>query len=115
MAFADEALLEAMKLQDESPDDPRHRRAAKVAHAKSEFTVDELADKVGERVWIRCISELAPWADEKPLKFWKEYFVKIDEAIALDERRFAVILHSRESMKPQVKPANTLQLKKQGA
>jgi hypothetical protein len=115
MAFADEALLEAMKLQDESPDDPRHRRQAKVIYAKSEFTQDELAEKCGERVWVRCISELGPWADDKPMRFWKEYFIKIEEAIVLDEKRFAVILHSRESMKPQVKPANTLQLKKQGA
>lgn len=100
MSLTDEELLSQMSLQEESPDDPRQRRSAKVVYAKSEYSVAELQAKFGERVWVRCVSECGPWADEKQMKYWKEYYIKIDEAVMLDERRFAVILHSREALTP---------------
>jgi hypothetical protein len=118
MALSDEELLEQLKIQDESPDDPRQRREVKQVFAKSEFTLDELK-KLGDRVWVRCISDAKPhFTDDKgalkPMGYWREYQVTPAEAIMLDERRFVVVLHSRESMKqPQEAPAKTvLQLKK---
>lgn len=100
MALSDEDLLAQMNLQEESPDDPRQRRVQKLVFAKSEFSVQELKAKFGERIWVRCVSECGPWADEKQMKYWKEYYIKVDEAVMLDERRFAVILHSREALAP---------------
>lgn len=95
----DEELLAQMALQEESPDDPRQRRIPKPKYAVSEFKLDDLKKKVGERVWVKCITDLQPWADEKPMKMWKDYFIKVEEAILLDEKRFAVILHSQVAMK----------------
>jgi hypothetical protein len=105
----DDELLAQMALQEESPDDPRQRRQKKITYAQSEYTAGELKEKVGDRVWIKCISELQPWADDKPLKFWGNYFVTAEDAISLDERRFAVILHSKEALNQQEKP-KTLKL-----
>lgn len=98
----DEELLAQMKLQEESPDDPRQRKIVKPKYAVSEFKLDDLRKKIGERVWVKCITDLQPWADEKPMNMWKDYFIKIEEAILLDEKRFAVILHSQEAMKAMV-------------
>lgn len=92
----DEELFEEMKRQEESPDDPRARRTPKPVYAKSEFTVEELTEKFGERVWVKCITDLKPWADNKPLDHWKDYEIPVAEAIALDERRFAVILVQKD-------------------
>lgn len=104
----DEELLAQMALQEESPDDPRQRRVVKPKYAKSEFEIDDLRNKIGDRVWVKCITDLQPWADEKPLKMWKDYFIKIEEAILLDEKRFAVILHSQEAMKTMVTAKTTV-------
>jgi hypothetical protein len=119
MALSDEDLLAQMKLQEESPDDPRQRKVAKQVFAKSDFTVDELTP-LGERIWVRCISDAKPFFTDskgelRPMAYWREYSVTPEEAVMLDERRFVVILHSRESMKPpkQEAPAKqVLQLKK---
>lgn len=98
----DEELIAQMALQEESPDDPRQRRSAKPRYAKSEFNLLDLKSKVGERVWVKCITDLKPWADENPLELWKDYFIKVEEAIMLDEKRFAVILHSQKAVKEMV-------------
>lgn len=98
----DEELLAQMALQEESPDDPRQRKLPKPKYAKSEFNVADLKSKVGDRVWVKCITDLKPWADEKPMNMWKDYFIKVEEAIILDEKRFAVLLHSQEAMKSMV-------------
>lgn len=89
----DAELLEQMKLQNESPDDPRQRRVAKQKFAKSKFTVATLKAAVkGNKVWIKCVSELEPWANGEKLQLWEDYYVSLEDAITLDERRFAVIL-----------------------
>lgn len=104
----DEQLLEQMALQEESPDDLRSKKVSKPQYAKSQYTVTQLQNLVGERVWVRCVSDSQPWADEKPMHQWKDYKVKIEEAILLDERRFAVILLTPDQV--EEKP---LKLKKQ--
>jgi len=93
----DDELLAQMAITEESPDDPRQRRVAKPQYPKSTFKPEELKAKVGDRVWVKCVTDAKPWADEKPMLMWKEYFIPVHEAILLDERRFAVILHSHEA------------------
>lgn len=84
-----DAILEEMKRQSE---DPRKRREVKPVIHKSKFTEEALKKKAGDKVWVKCVSELRPWANEKPMEFWEDYQVSVHEAIILDERRFCVIL-----------------------
>lgn len=116
MSDVDEELLKQLELQEESPDDPRHRKVKKIVYAKSQYNVDDLREKVGDKVWVKCITDLKPWADEKPLQLWKDYLIKIEEAIMLDERRFAVVLLTPEVLKQTEKTAqqkpNQLKLNK---
>jgi len=95
----DDELLAQMAITEESPDDPRQRRVAKPQYPKSWFKPEELKAKVGDRVWVKCVTDAQPWADDKPMQMWKEYLIPIHEAILLDERRFATILHSQEDFK----------------
>ena len=78
-----------MKLQAE---DPRKQKSAQPKFAQSKFDKNELKAKKGETVWVKCVSELGPWASDQQLVFWEDYEVSVEEAIMLDERRFAVIL-----------------------
>jgi hypothetical protein len=94
----DDELLSQMDLQQESPDDPNQRKIVKVVYPKSLYSADDLTKKIGGKVWVKCIVTNDPFADGKPLKFWKDYLLSVDDAIMLDERRFAVILHSLESL-----------------
>lgn len=58
----------------------------------SKYSADTLElDKDG-KVLVRCVSLLKPWASGKPMYFWRDYLVTVDEAISLDRRRFCVIL-----------------------
>lgn len=107
----DEELLAQMKLTEEGPDDPRKRRVATQKFAKSKYNVDELRERVGDRVMVKCISECEPWANDQPMKHWEDYFVTVEDAVLLDERRFAVILltdaepeEDEEDDKPVVVP-----------
>lgn len=118
---SDEDLIAQMSLQEESPDDPRQRRAQTQQFARSTFNADDLKAKHGARVWVKCISVLGPWADDKQLKFWKDYLVTVDDAIMLEERRFAVLLITPEDAvatqpeEQKQKPTQTLKIKaKQG-
>lgn len=82
-------IEEMMKLQSE---DPRKAKPKAQQKAESSFDEKELKEKVGEAVWVKCVSHDKPWAAEKPMEFWQDYKVPVAEAILLDERRFAVIL-----------------------
>ena len=84
-----------MRLQPESPDDPSRRKAEIKKYAKSKFTVEELK-QYGKTVKIVCVSELEPWAGNQKLSYWQEYEVPVEDAVMLDERRFAVILLSEK-------------------
>ena len=86
---SDETLLEEMQ---KLPEDPRRVKKAEPKYAQSKFTKETLAEKTGDKVWVKCVSELGPWANDTQMKFWEDYFVNIEEAIMLDERRFCVIL-----------------------
>lgn len=85
----DATILGEMQVQDENP---RSTKKQEPVYAKSQFTVQELQEKVGSNVWVKCVSELEPWAGGIKMKFWDDYYITIEEAIVLDERRFAVIL-----------------------
>lgn len=110
--LSDEDLLAQMALQEESPDDPRQRRVVKPKYAKSLFNLDDLRAKFGDRVWVKCITDVKPWSDEKPLDMWKDYLIPIHEAIMLDERRFAVILISQEMLK-ELQPLPEVELEEE--
>jgi hypothetical protein len=49
-------------------------------------------------VWVRCVVENQPWANNMPLSFWEDYEITYYEALLLEERRFAVILKSPENL-----------------
>jgi hypothetical protein len=46
------------------------------------------------KVWVRCVTECQPWANDKPLGYWTEHEVSIEEAVLLESRKFAVILET---------------------
>ena len=88
----DDLILEEMNRQSENP---RNRREIQPTYAQSEFTAEELRERFGDKVWVKCVSEREPWANEQKLKLWRDYLIPVEEAILLDERRFAVILIAR--------------------
>jgi hypothetical protein len=91
-----EYLKNRMKLQPEDLRDPRKAKERKLAEAKKaaedKAKAAELTEKVGEKVWVKCVTELGPWANGLQMGFWEDHLVSAEEAILLDERRFAVIL-----------------------
>lgn len=89
-------VLEQMSLQPENPQETPKR--GRLTLNKSEITEQQI-NSVDGRIWVKCVTELQPWAEGKPLKFWEDYLITVQEAILLDARRFAVIL----------KPLNTLE------
>jgi len=91
MVDEDDPILAEMNKQIE---DPRKRRQVAPPEANSQFSEKDLQNKVRSgKVWVKCISENQPWADEKtPMEFWKDYLVSVSAAIALDKKRFSVIL-----------------------
>lgn len=91
MAEADESLLAEMERVDGRTG--RGRRQAPVPELpKSTFTAEALRAAYGEKVFVKCVSELKPWTSEKQLDFWKDYEVKPEEAIQLERQRMVVIL-----------------------
>jgi len=48
------------------------------------------------RVWVRCITDLAPWFDDQPLSFWGVYSLKMCDAQLMEHRRHGVILEHEE-------------------
>lgn len=63
----------------------------KTRKAKTDDAASQQPD-TDKRVWVKCIVDLKPWAEDKPLELWQDYHLKADEAILLEERRFVVIL-----------------------
>lgn len=92
----DEATLKEMEKLDEKTNKPK-KKQAEVKHQAS-FTAEELANDSG-KVWVKCISELQPWANGVPMEHWKDYFIPIEEAILMDEHRHIVVLETPKQPK----------------
>lgn len=46
------------------------------------------------RVFVRCVTDLQPWADGKPLHYWQDYEITMQDAALLESRKHAVILEA---------------------
>lgn len=92
----DEGTLEEMEKLDENTNKPR-RQAPAVVLPKSRFNVETLRAAYGEKVPVKCISELKPWSSEKQLEFWRDYELKPEDAVQLDRQRMVVILQPMKS------------------
>ena len=86
---SDEEILAEISKQTKNP---RSTVEEAPQYPKSQFTVEVLKEKVGEMVWVKCVSDAKPWANNIAMEYWEDYQVSPDEAIMLDKRRFAVIL-----------------------
>ena len=86
---SDDEIKAQMKITAENPRKAVQKQQ-KVEPDKAK--VEELTAKAGKKVWVKCVTELQPWANEAPMLYWKDYLVSVEEAVLLDERRFVVIL-----------------------
>jgi len=68
---------------------PKRGRPPKAAEVLAKIEGDET-----RKVWVRCVSENKPWADDAPLDYWKTYEINIKDATLLESRRFVVILET---------------------
>lgn len=48
-------------------------------------------------VWVRVVTENEPWSDERPLLYWQDYQVPIEDALVFESRKHAVILQTPNS------------------
>lgn len=46
------------------------------------------------KVSVRCVTDLMPWANGKPLPFWTAHEITYGEAVLLESRKMAVILET---------------------
>lgn len=83
---SDETILADIAADDEKP---KAKRTAPVAAPQPKIEGDP-----NRKVWLRCVSELEPWADGIPLKYWQDYEVTIKDAALLEARRFVVIIEN---------------------
>lgn len=86
---SNEEIISQMNITAENP-----RKAVQKQQkaAADKAKTEELKAKAGEKVWVKCVTELQPWANEAPMLYWKDYLISTEEAVLLDERRFVVIL-----------------------
>lgn len=78
----DEKELEAMAAP--IPDNsPKRVRARKVV-------------PTDEKVWVKIVSQDKPWSGDRPLEYWCDYQIDLNDALILSERKQAVILKQPE-------------------